>query len=314
MMGDGSGPRDGEEFMADGDSPTMARLRVRLAIREAREAAALTQAQVAEAMEWSHSKVIRIENGDNTISINDLRGLLSLLGVRDKESIASLVAGARTARARTRTKWAWWEEPIFREHLSECHRRFVEYEYEASEIRSFAVLYVPGLLQTPDYGAALTGAWAGALSDARIDALVDARRLRHEALVHRVGSVKVFVVADQSVFCRPIGGAAIFAAQLRRLADLSERGLTAIRMLPFDLEVPIANNGSFDLLTVGDGVSDGEVMYRENGMLDEVVENRAETARHRRRFEQLWHAAADEVDTIEFIKARITTLEAGISD
>ncbi|SNY57323.1 helix-turn-helix domain-containing protein [Paractinoplanes atraurantiacus] len=58
--------------MADGDSPTIARPRMRIALREAREAADVTQVQVADEMEWSLSKVIRIENGDVAISQNDL--------------------------------------------------------------------------------------------------------------------------------------------------------------------------------------------------------------------------------------------------
>ena len=66
--------------MAEGDSPTVARRRVRLAIREAREPHNLTQQQVAEQMEWSLSKVIRIESGEVSISVNDLRPLLPFLG------------------------------------------------------------------------------------------------------------------------------------------------------------------------------------------------------------------------------------------
>ncbi|HET6482143.1 MAG TPA: helix-turn-helix transcriptional regulator [Actinoplanes sp.] len=300
--------------MASGDSPTLARLRVRIAVREAREAAGLTQAQVADEMEWSHSKVIRIESGDNTISINDLRSLLTLLGVRDKEQVNSLLADARIARLRTRAKSVWWDRPEFREHLSENLRRFVEYEAEASEIRCFTILYVPGILQTSEYGAALTGMWGEDMPDGKIEALVEARRLRHDALADRIGSVQIFVVADESVFRRPIGGRDIFVKQLDRLVSLSERGLMKIRRLPFELNVPIANNGSFDLMTVGADRAEREIMYRENGMIDEVVENRTETARHRTRFEQLWQAAENENDTIEFIKARITNLEANASD
>ena len=48
--------------MAEDISPTVARRHLRLALREAREAANLTQLEVAEQMEWSLSKVIRIEN------------------------------------------------------------------------------------------------------------------------------------------------------------------------------------------------------------------------------------------------------------
>jgi hypothetical protein len=52
------------ESMASGDSPAVARRRVRLAVREALEAKDITQRQVAEAMEWPLSKVMRIESGE----------------------------------------------------------------------------------------------------------------------------------------------------------------------------------------------------------------------------------------------------------
>ena len=58
------------------DSPAIARRRVRLAVRDARLDKKLTQSEVAEAMEWSLSKVMRIESGEVTISPNDLRPLL----------------------------------------------------------------------------------------------------------------------------------------------------------------------------------------------------------------------------------------------
>src|SRR4029453_14254658 len=89
---------DNEGLMAEGDSPTIARRRVRLALREARERADLTQLQVAEEMEWSLSKVIRIENGDVSISPNDLKPLLGYLGIKDRALIAALIADAKIAR------------------------------------------------------------------------------------------------------------------------------------------------------------------------------------------------------------------------
>ncbi|MFI7601372.1 helix-turn-helix domain-containing protein [Actinoplanes sp. NPDC049681] len=72
--------------MAEGDSPTVARRRVRLALREAREAAGYTQLDVAEQMEWCLGKVVRIENGDVTNAPNDLRPLLTYLTVEDRAS------------------------------------------------------------------------------------------------------------------------------------------------------------------------------------------------------------------------------------
>src|SRR5918993_950856 len=99
--------------MAEVVSPTVARRRVRLALREAREAAGRTQLEVAEEMEWSLSKVIRIENGDVSISPNDLRPLLAYLGFRDRAQINSLVADAKIAR--TRQHVSWWQGPEFKD-------------------------------------------------------------------------------------------------------------------------------------------------------------------------------------------------------
>ena len=81
--------------MVTGDSPAGARRRVRLAIREARDAQHLTQAQVAEEMEWSLSKVMRIESGEVTITPNDLRPLLAFLRVTDQTVIDRLVQDVR---------------------------------------------------------------------------------------------------------------------------------------------------------------------------------------------------------------------------
>jgi transcriptional regulator with XRE-family HTH domain len=297
--------------MAEGDSPTVARRRVRLAIREAREREGLTQNQVAEAMEWSLSKVIRIESGEVSISVNDLRPLLNFIGIKDKGLAGSLIADARIARQRQRREW--YQKPEFREHMSDALRRLTEYEGEATAMRSYTVYYPPGALQTPAYAAALTGGWDHELPADYAESMVQVRRLRRESLRTRLGSIQVFLVLDQSVFERSIGGPAVLVEQLHDLHDLASGGLIKMRMLPFDLDSPIANNGSFDLLTIA-GDPGGEVMYRENGTSDELLEDPAVTTRHRERFEQLWHVATTEVDTIDFIKSRINTLETKITE
>lgn len=263
-------------------------------------------------MEWSTSKVIRIEKGDVTVSINDLRGLLGLLGVRDKTKVNSLLSDARIARTRQKAETVWWQEERFRDQMSESFRKFVEYEAEASQLRSFNIFYVPGPLQTPEYGLALTGTWTeeADFSQDKVDALVEARTHRREALLRRGDSLDYMVLFDQSVLLRSFGGQAAFIQQLRQLIELSERGLFRMRMLPFNLEIAIANNGSFELATVGVGRSINEIMYRENGVSDEIVETRPDTARHRKRFDQLWRAADSEGDTTAFVQKRIDELEA----
>ena len=294
--------------MAEGDTPTVARRRVRLAVREARDAAGLTQGQVAEAMEWSPSKVIRIENGEVSISPNDLRPLLNYLGIQDSDAVAALVADARIARSRQRQ--AWYQDPRFKEYLTPATMHLIEYEVKATAIRSYSVYYPPGILQTPAYASALTFAWKHDIPEEKLAAVVEARRRRHQLIRDRLGSIQIFLVLDQSVFERQIGGADVLAEQLKELHDLADNGLIGVRMLPFDSNTPIANNGSFDLIAIED--SSDEILYRESGMGDELIEDAVTTARHRERFEQLWQVATTEVDTINFIKGRIETLQTKV--
>ncbi|WP_436524552.1 helix-turn-helix domain-containing protein [Actinoplanes sp. HUAS TT8] len=291
--------------MPEGDSPTVARRRVRLALREAREKADLTQNQVAEEMEWSLSKVIRIENGDVSISPNDLKPLLTYLGVRDKPIVAAMVADARIAR--TRQRQVWFQTPEFRENLTDATRKLVEYEHEASQIKSYAVYYVPGPLQTPDYAKALMTRFEDELTADQISRRIEARKLRREALLARAeaGQVRILVMLDESVLCRTIGGDTIFAAQLRELRRLMAAEIITMRMVPFRLDAPVTNNASFDILTLGEG----EVLYRETGLGDEMLEDKDSTAKHRTRYDKVWEDVADEATTLAFIDHQILSLE-----
>ena len=86
-------------------SPVVQRRRLRTELRRARLDAGLTQEQVATAMEWSLSKLIRIENGSVGISLNDLKAILSHYKITDEKRTAELIALSRGARARS-----WWSD------------------------------------------------------------------------------------------------------------------------------------------------------------------------------------------------------------
>lgn len=60
-------------------------------LKQARIDAELTQAQVAAHMDWSPSKMIRIENGAVGISHNDLLALIELYRIRDADVVKRLV-------------------------------------------------------------------------------------------------------------------------------------------------------------------------------------------------------------------------------
>lgn len=299
--------------MAEGDSPTVARRRVRMVLREAREGAGLTQLEVAEEMEWSLSKVIRIENGDVSIAPNDLRPLLSFLGIKDRAQVADLLATAKIAR--TRQRQAWHQAADVRSQLTDGLRRLIEYEAEAVSIHSYSVFHIPGVLQIPTYAKALIDMWREEMPDELRESRLEVRRLRRETVLGRIGSLRMTALLDESVFMRAVGGGQVFAAQLKEILRLEEQQLVTIRMFPFAADAALSYNAGFDILFLGDeqevddeGNKANAVMYRETGMGDEIVEDKAATTRHYRRYQKLWDAATNETETISFIKRRIREL------
>src|SRR5688500_4771934 len=109
------------------ESPAGARRRVRLAVRHAREERHLTQAEVADAMDWSLSKVMRIEAGEVTVAPNDLRPLLGYLGIKDKRTVDSLIADAKQSKQR---RQQWWDSSDYRDGLTTALRQVVQLEPE----------------------------------------------------------------------------------------------------------------------------------------------------------------------------------------
>ncbi|BFU47357.1 helix-turn-helix domain-containing protein [Krasilnikovia sp. MM14-A1004] len=294
--------------MAEGDSPTVARRRVRLALREAREAAELTQQQVADEMEWSLSKVIRIEGGEVSIAPNDLRPLLTYLGIKDRARINDLLQAAKIAR--TRQRRFWWQAPEFREHLTDPLRRLIEFEAEMSAIRYYCFYHLPGPLQTPAYAEALMHKWDDELTLEQIRYRVDARQRRRETLDARLDHMQIYILLDESVLWRPIGGNAVMAEQLEQLVDLAASGHVHLRMIPFAVDTPMTNNAAFEVLVLGEDMPENAVLYRENGLTDELVEDVAITSRHRIRYDKVWSAATDEETTVAFVRDRIRALRA----
>lgn len=299
--------------MAEDVSPIIARRLVRLALRDARDQAKMTQPQVAEAMEWSLSKVIRIENGDVSIAPNDLRPLLAFLNVKDRTTVNELLALAKIARTRQRNEWQL--KPGIKDHLTPPMLRQIEYEAEAVEIRYYTVYYLPGPLQTPEY------AWANLSYFDEDDIPMETRRVRAEARQRRREVVlsrldhglSIYSLLDESVLRRSLGGPAVFLEQLRELNNLATAGKIKIRMIPFKMQYTLTNNATFDLITLKSGGAEdrSEVLYRETGLGDEIVEDQS-VLRHHLRFEKIWHAAAPEETTIEFIGEMMKEMEEEI--
>lgn len=244
--------------MADSSSPSpiVQRRRVRAELRAARLKAKLTQEQVAKALDWSQSKVMRIEAGSVGVSTTDLKALLSVYGIDDTEQIDKLVALGKAARER-----GWWSN--YRDALSTGKNnellQLIEYESGAAIRRQFEPLLVPGLLQTEEYARAMISAFASA---DRVEALVEIR-MKRQKLLERPDAPQMFFILDEAVIHRLVGGKDAMRRQISRLIELGRRPHVTIEVVPFGAGAHLGLRGQFVVLEFPDP-EDDDVLYLEN--------------------------------------------------
>jgi DNA-binding XRE family transcriptional regulator len=101
-------------------------------------------------------------------------------------------------------------------------------EREATSIRIWQPLIIPGLLQTADYARAL---FLAAGAGDTLDELVTAR-LARQAIFDKPDRPYLWVVLDESVLHRLIGTPKVTYDQLAHLADMSERSYISVQVVP----------------------------------------------------------------------------------
>jgi transcriptional regulator with XRE-family HTH domain len=221
--------------MAQGENPIVEQRRLRSELRRIRESARLYQKDVADALEWSTSKLIRIETGAVGITKTDLIALLHHYGVKDQKKIDELTEMARTSRQR-----AWWDK--YREHFPAQFITFVGFEASAKLIRQFQTLTVPGLLQIREYTNALLNAYN--IPADQIPLGVDVR-IERQQLLDLERPPQLFFILDEAVLRRWVGGPEVMRKQLEHLKKLNRRPNISIQIARFDVGAYIGMKGSF---------------------------------------------------------------------
>jgi transcriptional regulator with XRE-family HTH domain len=245
-----------------GPDPTIHRRRLRSELRKAREAAGKTQRETALAMDWSMSKLIRIETGDVRISTNDLRAMLAYYEV-GTDRITALVEVAKAAREQPR--WARYKDVATPEYLA-----FLGYESSATIIRNFEPTVVPGLLQTEEYAREVLTAMEPA---ARVDSLVDLRIERQEILVRQPAPDLHFII-DESVIRHLVGGSEVMRRQLVQLRELAAEPHIHLRILSFDKGIYPRMRIPYVIFEF-DAPEDEDVLYIENATGELVIKENA---------------------------------------
>ncbi|GAA2016701.1 helix-turn-helix transcriptional regulator [Nocardiopsis rhodophaea] len=207
-------------------------------LRQLREAAGLDTLETAQRMGWDRSKVNRIERSQwKRLKEDDIRGLCTLYGVTDEGRVNALVSMAKQAK-----ETGWWVR--YSDVLGPGS--FVSLEAQASTLRFYGGMLIPGLLQTPSYCKALIRG-VGVVNEEEIKRRVEARMARKEIL-ERTNPPSVQAIVDEAALRKLVGSTLTMREQLLHLMLVNEQQLVDVRVLPDAVGAHPAMVGHFTIL------------------------------------------------------------------
>ncbi|MEV5327594.1 helix-turn-helix transcriptional regulator [Nonomuraea sp. NPDC052634] len=183
-------------------------------LRHLRERKSLTGDDIKDLLGWSPSKVSRIENARISVSQKDIEQLLDVYDATDSQRERLLALAGKT---QTPQSWRAYPAPT-QEYLS-----FLDVERVADSIRQWEVGVVPGVFQTEAYARHLIKSWRDidpTLTPLQIEDRVAIRLARQKRFLPPE-SAQIWIIMDESILLRTVGGPEVMAEQLRQLVDFS---------------------------------------------------------------------------------------------
>ncbi|WAP56391.1 helix-turn-helix domain-containing protein [Streptomyces sp. S465] len=249
-------------------------------VRRLRTAAGLTQAELGERTHVVSTRITQIERASGAKPTFELaRTLDTVLGAD------SLLIDM----------WPY----VYREAFPDWSRAFMAYSERAVSIRQYAAHLVPGLLQTRDYARAVLSVGLSLTSEEQLDDRVAARLRRQERLTSP-DRPELWVVLDEAVLRRPIGGRAVMREQLARLLEAASEPHITVQVLPFDQGEHDVMGGSLTVLTSPD---ETEVAYTEGAHYGQLIEEPRDVKRFALFYDRLRAASLPPLMSLGMIRS-----------
>jgi transcriptional regulator with XRE-family HTH domain len=272
-----------------GSSPTIRQRELGKRLRDLRNRYNLTVEEVAEKLLCSATKISRLETGARRPSLRDVRDLCSLYEVDQliSDELMTLARGAR--------EQGWWTQ-----YDDLNLDPLIGLEQAASAVTCYSMVYMPALLQTEDYARAIIKGVAPKMDPYVYQQRVEVR-LRRQQLLEGDGRPRYRVLLDEAVLRRCVGGAALMAAQLGRVAEAARQDKATVQVIPFDAGAYVAADGYFVMLEFDDP-SLTPVTFTEGLTGNQYFERPADMARYREAIEHARDSALPPRDSLKFLE------------
>jgi transcriptional regulator with XRE-family HTH domain len=277
------------------EGPTVLRILLGAQLRRLREARGITAQAAAKAIRGSESKISRIELGRNAIREIDVLDLLTFYGVdaTEREQLLNLAEQANRP--------GWWHR--FNDILPDWFQAYVGMEEAATSIRIYEPQFIPGLLQTPRYTAAVLTMCDIPIGEAERHVILRKERQRR----FTEGRVKLWAIIEETALRRPIGSREILLDQLQYLLSLTDRSNLTLQIIPFGRGGHAVPSG-FTILRFGDSDLQ-DVAYLEHLTSALYFDKKSDVDRYLLAMERLSIVSAKPSETPGLLAAIIKQLE-----
>lgn len=193
-------------------------------LRELRQTSGLSIAEVAGRLLCSQAKISRMETANRSASPRDVRDLCAIYGLTNQDEVHKLMALASGARHDE-----WWQA-----YDDVGFRPLIGLEQEAAAITEYETTTIPGLIQTEGYARAVIRGFLPLIDAEVLEDRVQARVKRQE-LLQRPDPPRYWVLLDESVLHREVGGREVMHEQLIQLAEVADKPHVTVQVIPFSV-------------------------------------------------------------------------------
>jgi transcriptional regulator with XRE-family HTH domain len=193
-------------------------------LQERRQSAGTTLEEAARALRVTPLTIRRLEKAEVALKPLYVEKLLETYGA-DRQEIDEFVELAEQAN-----QPGWWH--AYRDVVPSWFTAYVSLETDAKTLRAYEPHYVTGLLQTYGYARAVLRGGFPNESEEDLNRRVD-MRLRRQGLLEKPEAPTLWVVMEEAVLHRVVGGAEVMREQIDRLLEASELVHVSIDIVPF---------------------------------------------------------------------------------
>ncbi|MFF0221340.1 helix-turn-helix domain-containing protein [Streptomyces sp. NPDC004629] len=205
-------------------APTVLRMILGRRLQDMRQQAGASLEDAAKALRVKPLTIRRLEKAEVALKPLYVEKLLETYGA-GRQEIDEFVAMAERAN-----EPGWWH--AYRDVLPNWFTAYVSLETGAKTLRTYEPHYVTGLLQTPAYARGVLRGGIPNGSDEELERRVDLR-LRRQGLLQKPDAPTLWVVMEEAVLHRAVGGPQVMREQIDRLLEASELDHVSIDIVPF---------------------------------------------------------------------------------